>query len=193
MDDRVNLDLFQRALGLQDPWEVVEVEFDRERRRLDLRIDFRKGARFPCPECGADGCKVHDTESHTWRHNGCPSEMRASTHIHGRNASTVDTVFVLRNEPVPAGLGTDFSDVPVCSVVDARLAALRRAGLTPTEADRACVRHSVLAARAMARLAESWDTAQDVEVRVARALEALGTPPSVAQADTTPTRVVASP
>jgi transposase len=47
---------------------VVEVRFDRERRRLDLRIDFRKGARFPCPECGAAGCKVHDTEPHTWRH-----------------------------------------------------------------------------------------------------------------------------
>ena len=33
-----------------------------------MRIDFRKGARFACPECGAAGCKVHDTESHTWRH-----------------------------------------------------------------------------------------------------------------------------
>jgi len=123
---------------------------------------------------------------------GCPSEMRASTHIRGRNASTVDTVFVLRKEPVPAGLGTDFSDAPVRSVVDARLAALRRAGLKPTQADRACVRHSVLAARAMARVAESWDPDDDVEVRVARALEALGTPRAVAQADTTTTPVVAS-
>jgi hypothetical protein len=32
---------------------VVEVKFDAARRRLDLRIDFRKGARFACPECGA--------------------------------------------------------------------------------------------------------------------------------------------
>jgi len=60
--------LFRQALGLEDPWEVVDVKFDPPRRRLDLRIDFRKGARFPCPECGAAGCKVHDTESHTWRH-----------------------------------------------------------------------------------------------------------------------------
>jgi transposase len=63
-----DLDLFQQALGLGEPWEVVEVKFDAELRRLDLRVDFRKGARFPCPECGAAGCKVHDTESHTWRH-----------------------------------------------------------------------------------------------------------------------------
>jgi transposase len=63
-----DLDLFQQALGLEEPWEVVEVKFDRARLRLDLRVDFRKGARFPCPECGAAGCKVHDTEPHTWRH-----------------------------------------------------------------------------------------------------------------------------
>src|ERR1039458_5099045 len=63
-----DLDLFQRALGLEEPWEVVDVQFDVARRRLDLRIDFPKGARFPCPECAAAGCKVHDTERHTWRH-----------------------------------------------------------------------------------------------------------------------------
>ena len=63
-----NLDLFQRALGLEEPWEVVDEQFDVGRRRLDLRIDFPRGARFGCPECGAAGCKVHDTESHTWRH-----------------------------------------------------------------------------------------------------------------------------
>ena len=63
-----DLDLFQRALGLEDPWEVVDVEFDVGARRLDLRIDFPKGSRFRCPECGAAGCKVHDTEPHTWRH-----------------------------------------------------------------------------------------------------------------------------
>ena len=63
-----DLDLFSVALGLEEPWKVVDVQFDAERRRLDLRIDFAKGARFRCPECGAVGCKVHDTEEKTWRH-----------------------------------------------------------------------------------------------------------------------------
>ena len=63
-----DLDLFSSALGLEEPWKVVDVQFDVQRRRLDLRIDFAKGARFPCPECGAAGCKVHDTEEKTWRH-----------------------------------------------------------------------------------------------------------------------------
>ncbi len=63
-----DVDLFQRALGLAEPWQVVDVKFDAGQRRLDLRIDFPKGSKFACPECGREGCPVHDTESHTWRH-----------------------------------------------------------------------------------------------------------------------------
>lgn len=58
-----DLGLFSAAPGLEEPWEVVDVRFDAERRRPDLLIDFRKGARFPCPECGAAGCKVHGTSA----------------------------------------------------------------------------------------------------------------------------------
>jgi transposase len=61
-------ELFSRALGLQEPWQVVDVRFDAEQRRLDLRIDFPKGSRFACPQCGREGCPVHDTELKTWRH-----------------------------------------------------------------------------------------------------------------------------
>ena len=41
-----DVDLFPQALGLQEPWRVVDVQFDAEQRRLDLRIDFPKGSRF---------------------------------------------------------------------------------------------------------------------------------------------------
>ncbi len=61
-------DLFQQALGLEEPWEVVEVSFDVGQRRLDLRIDFPRGAVFCCPGCGAEGLKARDTEVKTWRH-----------------------------------------------------------------------------------------------------------------------------
>ena len=60
--------LFQAALGLSEPWQVVSVEFDPAGKRLDLRIDFEKGSRFACPECGRADCPVHDTEEKTWRH-----------------------------------------------------------------------------------------------------------------------------
>jgi transposase len=63
-----DLRLFQAALGLSDPWQVTSVEFDRETKRLDLRIDFPKGATFCCPECDRSGLKAYDTEEKTWRH-----------------------------------------------------------------------------------------------------------------------------
>jgi adenine-specific DNA methylase len=100
---------------------------------------------------------------------GCPSEMRASKHIHGRNAATVDTVFVLRKPPFAET--AVFGDVQ--PAVDARLAALRRAGLKPTAADRACVRHSLLAARAMSVLADGWNAHDHIDVRLDHAQAAL--------------------
>jgi len=60
--------LFQAALGLAEPWRVVRTEFDPDRRRLDLHLDFPKGARFPCPEGDQPACPVHDTEPKRWRH-----------------------------------------------------------------------------------------------------------------------------
>jgi transposase len=61
-------DLFRAALGLAEPWQVTRTEFDAEARRLDLHLDFRKGARFSCPDGDQPACPVHDTEPKTWRH-----------------------------------------------------------------------------------------------------------------------------
>jgi transposase len=60
--------LLQLALALAPPWSVTRSEFDPEAHRLDIHIDFPAGSRFPCPDCGAAGCSVHDTEQMTWRH-----------------------------------------------------------------------------------------------------------------------------
>jgi transposase len=63
-----DVDLLQRALGLAEPWRVFDAVFDADQRRLELRIDFERGATFACPECDAAGCAVHDTDTKTWRH-----------------------------------------------------------------------------------------------------------------------------
>lgn len=60
--------LFTAALGLQSPWEVRKSSFNASVRRLDLQVGFKVGSRFPCPECKADGCPVHDTLDKEWRH-----------------------------------------------------------------------------------------------------------------------------
>ena len=61
-------DLFQLALGLVPPWMVKTANFDPDKKRLDLEIDFTTGGRFPCPDCDATDCPTHDTVMKTWRH-----------------------------------------------------------------------------------------------------------------------------
>jgi transposase len=59
--------LFGMALGIAPPWEVTEVIFSKESSRLDITIDFQKGATFPCPVCGAPAT-AYDTTEKEWRH-----------------------------------------------------------------------------------------------------------------------------
>ncbi len=59
--------LFAAALGVTPPWKVVGIDFSQESKRLDIRIDFERGAQFACPVCGASA-PVHDTTEKTWRH-----------------------------------------------------------------------------------------------------------------------------
>lgn len=75
------LGLFTQALGLAKPWQVVDLKFSKEDGRLDLWLDFVKGAKFPCP-CGetAEG-EVHDTQERTWRHLNF---FQYGTYLHAR-------------------------------------------------------------------------------------------------------------
>jgi transposase len=66
--DMRDTQLFQLALGINSPWFVSASDFDGEKKRLDIEIDFKAGGRFPCPECKAADCPVHDTTKKTWRH-----------------------------------------------------------------------------------------------------------------------------
>lgn len=60
--------LFTAALGLQPPWEVIDIQFSPETGRIDFKIGFTPGAKFPCPACGESEQGVHDTRARTWRH-----------------------------------------------------------------------------------------------------------------------------
>ena len=60
--------LLQLALGIETPWFVATSDFDAAKKRLDIKLDFKAGARFDCPDCKVAGCAVHDTVEKTWRH-----------------------------------------------------------------------------------------------------------------------------
>lgn len=59
--------LFGIALGITPPWEVTAVTFSKESNRLDITIDFQRGATFACPVCGAPA-PAYDTTEKEWRH-----------------------------------------------------------------------------------------------------------------------------
>jgi len=73
-------ELFQAALGILPPWMINQCSFSVEAGRLDLYLDFPRGATFPCPLCAAD-CKAFDTAALTWRHLNF---FQHQTHIHAR-------------------------------------------------------------------------------------------------------------
>ena len=60
--------LFGMALGLMPPWQIKRIEFSTETARLDIYLDFLRGATFPCPTCGVAGAKAYDTAEEVWRH-----------------------------------------------------------------------------------------------------------------------------
>ena len=76
------LGLFTLALGLTNPWRVSDLKFSKEEGRLDLWIDFVKGAKFPCPACDrTQEGEVHDTQDRTWRHLNF---FQYETYLHAR-------------------------------------------------------------------------------------------------------------
>lgn len=65
-------ELFQMALNVTEPWFVKDLEFDAEKKRLDIYIDFKRGSRFDYVDKESQtafaGLKAYDTKEKTWRH-----------------------------------------------------------------------------------------------------------------------------
>jgi transposase len=63
--------LFELALNIQDPWYVKDIQFSVENKRLDIHLDFRKGAVFHYESADENikgDFKVYDTVDKQWRH-----------------------------------------------------------------------------------------------------------------------------
>lgn len=71
--------LFEIALGINSPWYVKSVEFTEEKRRLDIYIDFKKGAKFSYER--EENLKPYDTKKKTWKHLNF---FEYETYIHAR-------------------------------------------------------------------------------------------------------------
>lgn len=61
-------DLFTRALGIQSPWRIGDVQFSEPDKELHIYLTYQRGSRFRCPECGHDNAPVYDSSDRRWRH-----------------------------------------------------------------------------------------------------------------------------
>ena len=129
-------ELFGLALGLLEPWRVNRIEFSEEGGQLDLYLDFTRGYRFPCPECGKP-CPVHDTEERTWRHlNFFPYK----TYLHARLPRVECEEHKVKTVKVPwARPGTGFT-----LLFEALVMVMGRFGMTVNAISRLMGEHDTL-------------------------------------------------
>ncbi len=63
------LEIFGKALGIEAPWYVTDVAFNPQNKRLDIKLDFKRGATFSWTvgEVTTQH-KAYDTVEKEWRH-----------------------------------------------------------------------------------------------------------------------------
>ena len=54
------------ALGLEEPWHISSVSFDKDKSQLDIHLDFTKGYKFETED--GNHYTAHDTVERSWQH-----------------------------------------------------------------------------------------------------------------------------
>jgi len=59
---------FQTLLKLAEPWFITGIDLDSAQEAMHVHIDFRRDARFACPDCGAQAEVYDRADERVWRH-----------------------------------------------------------------------------------------------------------------------------
>ncbi len=100
MEDKA---LYTQILGIQSPWEVMDIELDIDQERIDISVEWPAGMQAHCPVCQKENketlCKIHDRrKERVWRHRDtCQMKTFIHSHIprvkcpeHGIKTITID-------------------------------------------------------------------------------------------------------
>lgn len=149
--------LYQRILGLEAPWRVVDVDLDLKANEVRVRVEHDGAGTRCCPECGK-ACAGYDQTRRSWRHLDtcqmhtiltadvprvrCPEHGVRQVHVpwaepHGRITALFEALAIhwLKEASIKAvaqrlGLSWDEADGNLCRAVQRGLA--RRGHRPPT-------------------------------------------------------------
>jgi transposase len=76
-----DVDLYQQALGLTEPWSVSKVELMVAAERVDVWVSHTEDVRWSCPECRKSLPLYDHSEERSWRHL---DTMQFKTFLHAR-------------------------------------------------------------------------------------------------------------
>jgi len=60
--------IFQTALHIEAPWFIKSIDFNEAKKRLDIQIDFKRGAKFSPQDEPDKSYSAYDTVEKTWKH-----------------------------------------------------------------------------------------------------------------------------
>jgi len=77
-------ELFQQALHIDSPWYIKSIDFDVEKKQLDIHVDFKRGSTFADPDTDRESAKMYkayDTVEKSWQHLNF---FEHECHLHAR-------------------------------------------------------------------------------------------------------------
>lgn len=76
-----DVELYERVLGLEEPWRVERVQLNLKQQRVDVWLTHEAGVKWACPRCGKSWATHDHVAERTWRHL---DTCQFQTHVHAR-------------------------------------------------------------------------------------------------------------
>ena len=97
--------IFNIALGLEEPWQIKEIVFTRESSRLDIYLEFTKGYKFKMDD--GNEYSAYDTVERTWQHLNF---FQYKCYLHAKVPKVKQSDGKMKTQPVPwARQGSGFT------------------------------------------------------------------------------------
>ena len=91
-----SIDIFSIALGLEEPWQIADVVFDKTAFQLDIYLKFTRGYKFQTPS--GESLTAYDTVKRRWEHLNF---FQHKCYIHAKVPRIKSSDGSITTQPVP--------------------------------------------------------------------------------------------